>query len=1288
MKLDERFIIAPIRSKGGQPGPIGPQGPKGENGVDGLPPEHEWDATKLKFKNPDGTWGQEVDLKGEKGDSGGSVPGQTSIQVEDQSGNKNDLSVVKYKSNSEFIKYDPSDTSLSINAPERVFDIKWSVDKVSDLPNGTTAIAGSLAYALETSKTYQYNGTAWLEVDFEHHPISAIDLDKILTPGKWITEKLSIGSTSIVLDSKETFLGIYDTLDDLEKSKADKIAGQTFAIVKCASSNRQLETNKMFVFTGISGGVDLWSPIEVSGNLILSTTGNSAAIGEFKSITAGDNVTIDYDTTNKNITIKSLGPGAPTDLSEYLKGSNVRSKFPASDWLEISWDSLGKILNVGVKKPDFDKMNDILVAGNNISFEKDASGFLKINAEAHVDLTNYVMGALTEGQNGIKTNFDQANQKLTLGYEPKYADLDLLVEAGNNITLEQGTGEKVKVSAVIPPPIPVDLSEYAKKSNIKIPLDDWGTTDVVGEEVQLKIKPTATQFADMITSNGDTIAIVNGNQVDLKHKDMRKKLYNILTKKSTQNEAILQAGNHIHLDTSDTDKTITIVSTAREYDSASVDVVLPLTSTWDSTKDQKTIELNLAEFANLTDAGHSNVKVEYDGASHKLKYNVDRSLIPVVAIQKDASGNEESLGVLQINNSGNNLVIQDDSGHPGKKRAVLTLPDFPTQLTGEFGTDTGPLTKLILKGEVTEQVAFDTVKNEMTINLDKSYYVGKHADQSNLPTTGIANKSFGFIGSGNGYDNILMHDGTNWTAQYPVTGMLAVESGATPTYKVVKQIKMNPAVTIDANGELTINQGGLQFVHNGQTDGLNSLEVAGTGVTADFDSGTGALKLNIVAGGSGTVSPLKVSKKTQDGSVTEYDDTRVLLFDGDVEGITVEDITTGGKKVTVPTGIIVETDTDVTQLTTKYVPAKYKGKFVFNYSNDATNRRWFACDGEEWFTIGSENLTKSLQDILSRLPARIPKGTSLDTIKDKTGWTYFGETVTGLPEYTKHDGSKIIMPGHVMNLVETDDKVHQSFFPIGELQYPMYRSWDSVNSKWNDWSNGDNELKLHNSDPDAHELLILPAISATTKSNWFSLYDDRPNASRKGNLPIMLLSDSTGKADVNTNPTGNDLYSLNVPRTGTYNIRYVFQLSGVATSHGTLTLSIIKNNTTVIKTAVQSISTSGQMFDAYETMATDIPLAVNDAISFKVEYTGSSTWTEDFQKKSARIDPMKNYFVLEHKDTKSASHIANTFRTVLGGLAITKGYEAFVMAGDAQGSAPQFVEVVGSIYNENVVVIK
>ncbi len=80
----------------GDPGPkgdTGATGPAGADGADGLPPEHEWQGTALRFKEPDGSWGQAVDLRGPQGASA-TVPVATSTvagKVKPQTGDNDGL---------------------------------------------------------------------------------------------------------------------------------------------------------------------------------------------------------------------------------------------------------------------------------------------------------------------------------------------------------------------------------------------------------------------------------------------------------------------------------------------------------------------------------------------------------------------------------------------------------------------------------------------------------------------------------------------------------------------------------------------------------------------------------------------------------------------------------------------------------------------------------------------------------------------------------------------------------------------------------------------------------------------------------------------------------------------------------------------------------------------------------------------------------------------------------------------------------------------------------------------
>nr|DAU64258.1 MAG TPA: short tail fiber protein [Caudoviricetes sp.] len=80
----------------GDPGPkgdTGATGPAGADGAQGPPPEHEWQGTQLRFKEPDGSWGQAVDLRGPAG-SFATVPVATSStagKVKPQTGNDDGL---------------------------------------------------------------------------------------------------------------------------------------------------------------------------------------------------------------------------------------------------------------------------------------------------------------------------------------------------------------------------------------------------------------------------------------------------------------------------------------------------------------------------------------------------------------------------------------------------------------------------------------------------------------------------------------------------------------------------------------------------------------------------------------------------------------------------------------------------------------------------------------------------------------------------------------------------------------------------------------------------------------------------------------------------------------------------------------------------------------------------------------------------------------------------------------------------------------------------------------------
>ena len=62
----------------GDKGETGKTGSKGDTGDTGPAPEHKWRGTKLQFQQPDGSWGDLVDLKGKEGKGGTSFVGVSS----------------------------------------------------------------------------------------------------------------------------------------------------------------------------------------------------------------------------------------------------------------------------------------------------------------------------------------------------------------------------------------------------------------------------------------------------------------------------------------------------------------------------------------------------------------------------------------------------------------------------------------------------------------------------------------------------------------------------------------------------------------------------------------------------------------------------------------------------------------------------------------------------------------------------------------------------------------------------------------------------------------------------------------------------------------------------------------------------------------------------------------------------------------------------------------------------------------------------------------------------------
>lgn len=60
-----------LDGKQGIRGEVGQQGIEGQQGETGPAPKHKWTGTALQFQNPDGSWGKQVNLKGDRGIAGG-----------------------------------------------------------------------------------------------------------------------------------------------------------------------------------------------------------------------------------------------------------------------------------------------------------------------------------------------------------------------------------------------------------------------------------------------------------------------------------------------------------------------------------------------------------------------------------------------------------------------------------------------------------------------------------------------------------------------------------------------------------------------------------------------------------------------------------------------------------------------------------------------------------------------------------------------------------------------------------------------------------------------------------------------------------------------------------------------------------------------------------------------------------------------------------------------------------------------------------------------------------------
>jgi hypothetical protein len=74
ISLAGAYLGGYMQGEEGNQGIIGPVGPQGEKGISGNSPEYEWNETCIRFMNPDGTWGEWIDLLGPEGPQGNTGP--------------------------------------------------------------------------------------------------------------------------------------------------------------------------------------------------------------------------------------------------------------------------------------------------------------------------------------------------------------------------------------------------------------------------------------------------------------------------------------------------------------------------------------------------------------------------------------------------------------------------------------------------------------------------------------------------------------------------------------------------------------------------------------------------------------------------------------------------------------------------------------------------------------------------------------------------------------------------------------------------------------------------------------------------------------------------------------------------------------------------------------------------------------------------------------------------------------------------------------------------------------
>ncbi|KPA13339.1 hypothetical protein MHK_006454, partial [Candidatus Magnetomorum sp. HK-1] len=120
-------------------------------------PEHKWNESSLQFKNPDGAWGNSVNLKGERGNPGFSP-------------------FTQVNSNSYFLN---GKLGINDNNPKTELDINGIVRlgryTTSDRPACLNEIIGSLIFDTEKGKPFVCDGVKWKPLDSDFDSDGIVD---------------------------------------------------------------------------------------------------------------------------------------------------------------------------------------------------------------------------------------------------------------------------------------------------------------------------------------------------------------------------------------------------------------------------------------------------------------------------------------------------------------------------------------------------------------------------------------------------------------------------------------------------------------------------------------------------------------------------------------------------------------------------------------------------------------------------------------------------------------------------------------------------------------------------------------------------------------------------------------------------------------------------------------------------------------------------------------------------------------------------------------------------------